>query len=350
MTETGTNRQPDAPRDGGSRLWKWTKRILLGIVGLVVVVMLAGVIYQFVATRLAYREYPAPGEMVAVSGHDMQLYCTGKAGGPTVVMDSGIGGSVLDWQTVQPKVAKFVRVCSYDRSGLGWSESGPKPRTSPQIVKELHALLKNAGGGGPYVLVGHSFGGANVQLYAAEYPKEVAGMVLVDSALDSRVLDKDLRDAAEGATPSPLTLKVLAPLGIPRLSAGGSGEGGSPEGPEKERNAIYNSTRHLYAFADESATINKSVAKATDAAPSLGEKPLIVLSADSRQYPGFTKGQAKRFNERTNEFEAGLTDLSENSKLVVAKKSAHYIQFDRPGLVVDSIRRVVDVARDGGRV
>jgi pimeloyl-ACP methyl ester carboxylesterase len=318
---------------------------------LVVFVLLAGVIYQFVATRLAYREHPAPGEMVAVSGHGMQLYCTGKArGGPTVVMDSGVGGGLLDWQTVQPKVAKFARVCSYDRSGLGWSESGPKPRTSTQIVKELHALLKNAGGGGPYVLVGHSFGGANVQLYAAEYPKEVAGMVLVDSALDSRVLDKDLRDAAEEATPSPLTLKVLAPLGIPRLLAGGSGEGGSPEGPEKERNAIYNSTRHLYAFADESATINKSVAKATDAAPSLGEKPLIVLSAGSRQYPGFTKGQTKRFNERANEFEASLPNLSQNSKLVVAKDSAHYIQYDRPGLVVDAIRRVVDVARDGGRV
>ena len=100
----------------------------------------------------------------------------------------------------------------------------------------------------------------------------------------------------------------------------------------------------------EAATFNKSVAKATDAAPSLGEKPLIVLSAGAREYPGFTKGQAKRYNEQTNEFEAGLTDLSENSKLVVAKDSAHYIQFDRPELVVDAIRRVVDAARDGGRV
>jgi pimeloyl-ACP methyl ester carboxylesterase len=156
--------------------------------------------------------------MVSVSGHNMHLYCTGKAGGgPTVVMDSGLGGGVLDWQTVQQKVAKFARVCSYDRSGIGWSESGPSPRTSPQIVKELHALLENAGVGGPYVLVGHSFGGANMQLYASEYSDEVAGMVLVDSALDVRVLDEDLRDATANANPSPLTLKVLAPLGIPRL-------------------------------------------------------------------------------------------------------------------------------------
>ena len=205
----------------------------MALVGLLLVLVLAGLLYQFVATQLAYRRYPAPGEMVAVAGHDMQLYCTGEGReGPTVVMDAGLGGGLLDWQTVQPKVAKFARVCSYDRSGIGWSESGPNPRTSPHIVEELHALLKNGGVEGPYVLVGHSFGGANAQLYAAEYPEEVAGMVLVDSALDTRVLDKDLRDDLAETAPSPLTIKVAAPLGIARLSAGGAGRGtaGPPKG------------------------------------------------------------------------------------------------------------------------
>jgi pimeloyl-ACP methyl ester carboxylesterase len=319
----------------------------LALVGVVLVVLLAGLLYQFLATRLAYRNYPAPGQMVSVSGHDVHIYCTGKAGGPTVVMDAGLGGGVLDWQTVQPKVAKFARVCSYDRSGIGWSESGQKPRTSRRIVNELHALLENAGVGGPYVLVGHSFGGANVQLYASEYPDEVAGMVLVDSALDVRVLDEDLRDATANATPSPLTLKVLAPLGIPRLLGS---QGDLPKRLAQERPAIYNSTRHLYAVADESATINESIATTTDAAPSLGDKPLIVLSAGARQYPGFTKEQAKRADKQANEFEASRQDLSENSKLVVAKNSAHYIQFDRPGLVVDAIRQVADAARDGGQL
>src|SRR5918999_1609563 len=258
------------------------------------------------------------------------------------------GGGLLDWQTVQPKVATFARVCSYDRSGTGWSESGRGPRTSQRIVKELHALLSDAGEEAPYVLVGHSFGGANVQLYASEYPEEVAGMVLVDSALDTRVLDKDLRDAFAKAAPPPLTLKTMAPLGIPRLLA--SGEDSLPKRLAQERGAIYNGTRHLYAVADESATVQESVAQATDAVPSLGEKPLVALSAGARQYPGFTKKQAKRADEQANEFEAGLINLSENSELVVAKNSEHYIQFDRPVLVVDSIRRVVDAARDGGRV
>jgi pimeloyl-ACP methyl ester carboxylesterase len=331
------------------RVWLWVRRILVVLFALILLVVLVGLVYQFVATRLAYRNYPAPGEMVSVSGHDMHIYCTGKASsGPTVVMDSGLGGGLLDWQTVQPKVATFARVCSYDRSGLGWSESGQKPRTSQRIVKELHALLENAGVGGPYVLVGHSFGGANVQLYALEYPEEVAGMVLVDSALDVRVLDEDLRDATANATPSPLTVKVLAPLGILRLIA--SEVDSLPRQLAQERSAIYTGTRHLYAFSDESATINESIATATDAAPSLGDKPLIVLIAGARQYPGFTKEQAKRADKQINEFEASRQDLSENSKLVVAKNSAHYIQWDRPRLVVDAIRQVVDAARDGGQL
>jgi len=92
------------------------------LVGVILVVLLAGLVYQFVATRLAYREYPAPGEMVSVSGHGMQLYCTGKAsGGPTVVMDSGLGGGLPDWQTVQPKVASFAQTSPLLALPIGWA-------------------------------------------------------------------------------------------------------------------------------------------------------------------------------------------------------------------------------------
>src|SRR5918994_4125425 len=281
--------RPASPR---SRLWLWARRVLVALVGLVLVVLLAGLVFQFVATQLAYRKYPAPGEMVAVDGHDMHLYRTGEEGeGPTVVMDTGLGRGMLAWQAVQPEVTDFARVCSYDRSGNGWSESGPKPRTSPRIVGELHTLLKNAGLNGPYVLVGHSFGGANAQLYAAEYPEEVAGMVLVDSALDLRALDKNLRDPLTKATPSPLMMKAMAPTGIVRLSTMASAPGGEelPKGLAEEMNALYTGSRHLYAVADESACVGRSVATATDSAPSLGDKPLLVLSAGARQMPsGFT--------------------------------------------------------------
>jgi hypothetical protein len=158
MAETETNRQPDAPHERDGRLRRWTKRVLLGLAGLVVFVLLAGVIYQFVATKIdAYRWYPPPDEVVDVGGSSMHLHCTGEAGrAPTVVMDSGAGGIGMDWGPVQPGVAKFARVCSYDRAGMGWSEPGDQPRTSQRFAEELHALLNDAGVEGPYVLVGWS--------------------------------------------------------------------------------------------------------------------------------------------------------------------------------------------------
>src|ERR671916_433773 len=153
-----------------SRLGRWTTRIVAGMVGLVLVLLLAGVVFQFVMTRIDVRRYPAPGELVDVGGYSLHLYYTGEPRAPTVVMDSGLGGTVLDWQLVQPEVAKFARVCTYDRAGMGWSETGTQPRASRQIIKELHTLLGNAGVEGPFVLVGHSFGGTNMQVHASQYP------------------------------------------------------------------------------------------------------------------------------------------------------------------------------------
>jgi hypothetical protein len=111
----------------GNRLWQWAKRVLVGMLGLVLVLLLAGIIFQFVTTKIDEHRYPALGDMVDVGGYNLHLNCTGGAGGaPTVVMDSALGGSVLDWQLVQPELAKSTRVCTYDRAGMGWSDS---PRT-----------------------------------------------------------------------------------------------------------------------------------------------------------------------------------------------------------------------------
>src|SRR5215207_11677139 len=163
--------QPPTTSTSGAprRLWKWTKRVFIGLTGLVLVLLLAGMVFQFVATKIDEYRYPAPGEMVDVGGYSLHLHCTGEGGAPTVVMDAGGGGTVRDWQLVQPKVADFARVCTYDRAGMGWSDSGAQPRTSQQIVKELHTLLSKAEVRGPFVLVGHSFGGTNMQVYARQY-------------------------------------------------------------------------------------------------------------------------------------------------------------------------------------
>src|ERR671916_2801122 len=259
VTNPQTDQQPTTPHNGRSRLWRWTKRLVIGLAGLVVFLVLAGVVYQFVATKVDEYRYPAPGEMVDVGGYSLHVYCTGEGGGaPTVVMDSGAGGSVLDWQLVQPEVVGFARVCTYDRGGAGWSEPGTQPRTSQQFVEELHTLLGNAGVQGPYVLVGHSLGGTNMQLYASQYPDEVAGMVLVDSALE----DLDVLSITESLQGSPVWIKVLATIGVVRLGnmLGPVGYPFSelPSDSVDEALAIISRTRQLYETADETSSLRES--------------------------------------------------------------------------------------------
>ena len=148
--------------------WRWKRTSLGALTGLVA----GGALYQLVSEARDKSKIPVPGDLVDVDGHRLHIYGTGK-GSPTVVMDSGYTGSCLDWSLVQPDVAKFTRVFTYDRAGLGWSDAGPKPRSSQRIVDELHRLLANAGVEGPYVMVGQSYGGMNVRLYASQHPRSV---------------------------------------------------------------------------------------------------------------------------------------------------------------------------------
>jgi pimeloyl-ACP methyl ester carboxylesterase len=161
-------------------LWRWLKRAGLTLIALSMLLGLTGLTYQAVATARDARRFPPPGRLVDVGGYRLHAHCTGE-GSPTVILEAGWSDCWLNWYRVQPEVAKFTRVCSYDRAGMGWSDAGPYPRTSGQIVREMHALLSNAGIPGPYVLVGHSFGGFNVRLFAQEHPQDVAGLVLLDS-------------------------------------------------------------------------------------------------------------------------------------------------------------------------
>src|SRR5262245_16172429 len=130
--------------------------------------------------------FPPPGQLVDVGGWHLHINCSGRIRPmqPTVVLEAGAGDFSVEWSLVQPRVAEFAHVCSYDRAGDGWSDLGPHPRTWSQIVFELHTLLERAGVPRPLVLVGHSFGASLVRQYAATYPGDVVGMVLVEGGAD----------------------------------------------------------------------------------------------------------------------------------------------------------------------
>jgi pimeloyl-ACP methyl ester carboxylesterase len=160
---------------------RWLRIIVRLLLVLIILIAAAGFFYENISEARDRRFNPMPGRVVDVGGYKMHIDCTGQ-GTPTVILDSGLGDSYISWRKVQPQLAQFARVCSYDRAGLGYSDSSPRPRTSRDIAEELHMLLHNAGIFPPYILVGHSMGGYDVRLYASLYRGEVAGMVLVDSS------------------------------------------------------------------------------------------------------------------------------------------------------------------------
>lgn len=261
---------------------------------------------------------------IDVGGYNLWLVCRGT-GSPTIILDAGFGDDSQTWDRVISPLSTVSHACVYDRAGLGSSDAPPAAaRTSGHIVTDLHTLLTRAAIPGPYVLVGHSFGGLNVRVFADQYPDLVSGLVLVDAS-------------SPGQDEQFAPLKELLPPATPRecpevtdLRTGASLQpAGNPE--------------HIDALASLAL-----VAPTQD----LGALPLAVLTAG--RAPEGPACVPPEYLERTyaiwRELQAQLPKLSTNSAHIMATASGHYIQLDEPDLVVDAIRQVVAAARSGGRV
>jgi len=243
--------------------------------------------------------YPEVRE-VEVGGHRLWARVAGR-GAPTVVFDAGLGESHETWSWVWQEVATFATVVVYDRAGLGRSEEGPSPRNSRRIAEELHRLLAALAVPRPYVLVGHSFGGLNVRLFASLCPDDVGGLVLVDPTPESFPSRSEaLRSARERSRLR--TALALAPR----------------------------------AAADEMASVARSVAEVT-AAPPLPDVPVVVLSSTRPE-------ESPAFRHLWGELQGDLARRL-HAEHVVLERSGHYIQVDDPAAVVDAIRRVVSGLR-----
>lgn len=157
----------------------YIRRAIVGIGVAAVVIVLLGATYQGVATALERRDFPAPGHLTDVGGHQLHIHCEGE--GPlTVILEAPELGLSAMWGLVQPALAESTRVCSYDRAGLGWSEAGDGPFDARAVPLELHAVLAREQVPPPYLMIGQSLGAAFALLYTANYPAEVIGLVLLD--------------------------------------------------------------------------------------------------------------------------------------------------------------------------
>jgi len=199
-------------------LWKWLKRLFVGLFSFVIILGLLGTTYQIISSKADAKKFPAPGQLVDVGGYRLHIYCVGE-GSPTVILDSANMGTVSNWAWIQPEVAKTTRVCAYDRADSGWSDLSPQPNDTKQNAEALHTLLQNAGESAPYVLVGHSFGGLFVRMFADMYPDEVAGVVFVEGTLPDGLKALGKPDVMPNAPDASMidTTPVISRLGILRL-------------------------------------------------------------------------------------------------------------------------------------
>jgi pimeloyl-ACP methyl ester carboxylesterase len=301
--------------------------------------------------------YARPGQLVATQGTRLNFYCMGR-GSPAVVFDSGWEDWAPVWAIVQPQVAKWTRACSYDRAGAGFSDAGAFPRTSVQIADELHNALHQAGVGGPYILVGHAFGGDNVRTFAVRYMPDVAGMVLVEADVGgpnehrgdpARIAElRECRDAvAAGRSLPPLPTRS----GSPPRSCAQQFFRGLPEAKwsaelnDKLLELAQTKVAMYDAYISEMEEMPRDEAYLEQNRRSFGSRPIRVLSTGyhgiHRIDPARPKSaEQQRYEDNVARAQARWLELSSNAKQLFTDKSSEYIPFDQPDFVIDAIHEV----------
>jgi len=317
----------------------------------------AGFLYQCIGASRDRRRYTHSGRWVDIE-RGLRLYVVEKgSGGPVVLFEAGIAATNLNWHHIQEAVSQFTSTASYDRSGLGWSGTCRTARTPGNISAELHTMLHSAGIKPPYILVGHSFGGLVVRRYAATHPEDVAGVVLIDPMRCEEwpPLNPVKQSMIDRGTKLSRFAILIARFGLARLAvtsllcrsgwlsehlAGAAGNGGrhvlrrvTEEVGKMPRElwpivaAHWSRPSYYVGMRRHVEAVPETVREMQDGDP-IREIPVLVL----------TPGQSTPLSSQ------GLDKIGDNVRQVIAAASAHWIHFDEPELVVDSIREMVTVA------
>jgi pimeloyl-ACP methyl ester carboxylesterase len=309
------------------------------------------------------QQYAAPGRLEFAGGPELNFYCMGS-GSPTVIFDAGWEDWSPAWATIQPVIARHTRACTYDRAGVGFSLPGPMPRTSAEIARELHSALHHAHIPGPYLLVGHSFGGYNLRAFADLYMREVYGAVFVDiesgdieSAKARARSDREM--AAAVAELAQCRQAVAGHLPLPPIGA--AEDPSAPNTPcsqqffrglpmkewSPELNAV------VLHIADTRVALYDTVISEMQQMPadakwlerhrrSFGSRPVRVLTAENHFYdddmtPPALHSKHFAYEHDWVRAQRRLLSLSTDSKQTLVRGSGHYIQFDRPEVVIHAI-------------
>jgi len=307
--------------------------LLAGIVGIVIISLVAGRIYQESSEARDLERHPPPGQMINVDGHLMHIYCIGQ-GSPTLILELGVGSASFSWYDIHKQLSGITRTCAYDRAGLGYSEPTNQLKRASNVAERLHELLGNSGIDDKLVLAGWSAGGIYVREFYWRYPEHVVGMLLVDSSHEQQARTLPQGSGA-GVDPALHIAKYLAPFGLLRLSGLLEQRVASSRGSDEAKaylRVTYHLSHALDTVSQESDAFNFDI-NADQPPRTLGDLPLIVLTA-------VETGQEAR-----TQLQRELAMLSTNSKLIVAEDSGHHIHADQPQLVIDAVIELVNLVR-----
>ncbi len=344
---------------------KWVRRISCAFLTLLVLALLVGFTYERIGrARDASQLPPRVGQAIDIGGRTLNLYCSGQ-GAPTVILEGGGNSPGYANAWLQSKIAESTRACWYDRAGVGWSDPPSSPRTSASVASDLHEALRHAGILPPYVMAGSSVGGEYVHIYTARYPSEVAGLVLIDSSVpDMHEPDFALApiNRMSGSTRHLIcmALPAMTRLGIIRFMTSRERRLPPPDfTPEQARvlakleaqpKAFTADAEQGCAATDEGRIVpregggNPDINSAARNAGSLGDRPLVVLTAGTYWAPdGFEKEAAEYHEIWVHQLQASLVHLSTRGRQIVVN-AAHGME-ESPDSIVTAVRQVVDEVR-----
>ena len=335
------------------------KRGFLFYTGMVLIILLVigGLTYRAgqQAKVELQTEFPAPGQLVDVGGFQMHIHCMGE-GNPTIILESGAGSFSTDWELIQPEIAETNRVCVYDRAGYGWSERSPQPQSAAEITSALHTLLNNGGIEGPYIMVGHSLGGLYVRLYQKQYPDQLVGIVLVDSAHEEvRIRSSEEFRQTEDAfftqfNQQVKTFQAINGIGLMALSPS---QCPANEKLPADAQAAYCAVlamdgRFFTTLQEEYELLNVHIEQVREEnLGDLGNLPLIVLEAGQLQWTGneIKVSVLDEHKQLAHTLQQELAALSSQGKLITVEESGHFIQIEQPSILIDAIYQVIEATR-----
>ena len=333
----------------GRRIRRWVGLVLAALLSGLASLTCIGLAYQAIAEGADERRYPPPGELVDVGGYRMHLNFTGRdEPGPAVILDAGSQSASFQWGWVQPEVAKDATVVSYDRPGTGWSDAPPEPLDARELAGDLHEALDEAGVEGPYVMVGHSMGSLTARAFAARYPDEVAGAVLVDPRNLSLHEDfpGEFPEASVPADPpSAVRLQAAAArLGVMRFldPLGGYAER-LPIRQEGEGRA-YVASQRPYAGLWADVRLGENAAGVLRNGEHLDDKPLVVLSAGEPDAMNFPPAERRAFTAMHGRMAEGLSSRGEHRVVLGADHLSIVVERRHAQQVADVVLGVVEEA------